>query len=266
MASVAIAESQKKGEGATIRNLQPAAEEKAPVRTGSKLIIMLISIILICIGILAGYYLYSRSPLVTSKTPPVVSNRSLPSLIPSDSQATVTTDDQTVPAIQAMIVAEAARPLAAGRIKEIVMLEKKDGQDYRVSAAEMAALMDVPVPDIIARTLQPQWMFGVYADQGVNRTFIVVNTNLFQNAFAGMLAWEPTLPNDLKSYISPQDAATAQFKDEIVRNKDVRAFVTHTGRTMFLYSFIDNNTLVIAENETTLNAIVARLENKAFVR
>jgi hypothetical protein len=108
-----------------------------------------------------------------------------------------------------------------------------------------------------------------------------------------MLQWENTMPNDLKLYlgviapaaiststtaktgtstetvtISPQTytAARGQFVDRIIKNKDVREYVSSDGHVLFLYSFINNSKLLIAGNEDALIEILARLEKQAFVR
>ena len=137
----------------------------------------------------------------------------------------------------------------------------------------MLELMDIPAPNILARSLTPSWMLGIFTDNANNKNpFIVVTNNFFQNAFAGMLAWENVMPDDLKQYLYSSDpifpylTVRGQFKDRIIMNKDVREFVTSQGKTLFLYSFIDNSRLVIAGNEATLSEIIARLEKSAFVR
>ena len=57
-----------------------------------------------------------------------------------------------------------------------------------------------------------------------------------------------------------------QFQDRIIMNKDVRAFVTSHGQTLFLYSFIDNEHLVFAGDESAISEILTRLEKQTFIR
>jgi hypothetical protein len=66
--------------------------------------------------------------------------------------------------------------------------------------------------------------------------------------------------------VIPYFTIRGQFVDKIIKNKDVREFVTVDGKPLFLYSFIDNSKLIIAGNETTLTEIVSRLEKQAFIR
>jgi hypothetical protein len=98
--------------------------------------------------------------------------------------------------------------------------------------------------------------------------FIILTNNFFQNAFAGMLSWESTMPSDLSAIfgITPAEWSSGTFHDKLVKNKNVREFTDSSGSVLFLYSFIDNNTLVIAQNEAALTEIITRFENQAYVR
>jgi hypothetical protein len=66
--------------------------------------------------------------------------------------------------------------------------------------------------------------------------------------------------------VVPYFTLRGQFEDKIIKNKDVREFITVDGKALFLYSFIDNERLVITSNEETLAEIITRLENGSYVR
>jgi hypothetical protein len=263
-ASIAIAERKKiEMEG---REGTPGPEEdKKSFRSMLKPILLLASLILLGGGAILGYYLYSQSPF-SAPAPAVTEREESTSLVPSDSQTTVKIDGLTAQAILSRIKAEISKTQKPGSIKEISVTRTEGGTSVRVSASEMAGAVGIPVPDIILRTLEPGWMLGVYAgENGGNSAFVAVTTDLFQNAFAGMLSWESTMANDLKPYVGTS-TPQGQFKDEIVKNKDVRAFVAGDGSTSFLYSFVDNSTLVVTGSNAALAEVINRLENRAFVR
>jgi hypothetical protein len=289
--SIALDESKKRGEGAVIGNgpsvVVPASrpmnipsrvvqsgltvelDEKS--HTGWKIMIVILSLALIGGGAVGGYYLYSQSPLADIPAIPAVTVKQTPALVPYDAQTAINIDGANNVEILKRISTEISKPLAAGTIKEIVLTEVREGQTYRATAPETILLAGIPVPDMIARTLSHEWMLGAYgASSGAKPLpFIVVHTNLFQNAFAGMLAWEPSMIRDLQVFLGiPYDKPTPKgsFKDQIVKNKDVRAFVTEDGSTIFEYSFIDNSTLIVTGDNETLSAIISRLESRAFVR
>lgn len=277
-ASMAIAENKKRGDGESLRNVVKApkldlGEPKEKTHFGLKLTAVIVSLLLIAGGAIGGYYLYQQSPLGT-ETPvaATVTPKASSALVPYDSQTVINIDALKRADIISRVKTELGKQQVPDTIREIVMTETKDGTTYRVSALEMAAITGVPVPDIISRTLKPEWMLGIYSSSGGTESpFVVVSTNLFQNAFAGMLAWEQAIPEDLKTFLTGSSdpsipAPQGGFKDQIVKNKDVRAFVSDNGRTLMEYSFTDNSTLIFTANNSALSAIITRLENKAFLR
>jgi hypothetical protein len=78
------------------------------------------------------------------------------------------------------------------------------------------------------------------------------------------------MPEDLKNFtLNPnnnEQTTKGQYKDRIIKNKDVREYVTENGHINYLYSFVSNDKLVITDSEEALDEIIIRLEKKAFVR
>jgi hypothetical protein len=103
---------------------------------------------------------------------------------------------------------------------------------------------------------------------GFNDTtpFMILTTNFFQNTFAGMLAWEPTMPEDMSTLFGFPVNISGKYEDRILDNKNIREFVNASGTPVFLYGFIDNQTLIISGNETTFSKIVNRIEKQTYVR
>ena len=203
-ASIAIAES-KKQEGED--RLGNSEETKGSSNTGLKILVIVISLILIVLGIGAGYYFYNQSALAPS-TPQAPAAQSVPSLIPADSQDVIAIDGLGGAAVLERIQGEMAKPLPSDSITEIIPIETTDGQRARLSTADMLSLMQISPPDILTRSLDSSWMLGVYTDGSGNKSaFVVVTTNFFQNAFAGMLQWESVMADDLKQYVGTNGAA-----------------------------------------------------------
>ena len=278
---MALAESKKRGEGETIKDSAPEPKKAAiqvhsgidleeKSHLGLKFALVIIALVLIAGGAFGGYYLYKQSPLGTPTVPVQQQQPAMTSIIPYDSRIAVNTDNANEDDVLSRIRMQMKASQPPETIREFIFTETKNGLTYRVTAPEMMLLAAVPVPDIIARTIQPEWMFGTYADgTGTTTPFVIIRTNLFQNAFAGMLSWEQAMPVDLKTFFgipASTPTPTGSFKDRIVRNKDVRAFVMSDGQTLFEYSFVDESTLVVAANDAALSLIISRLESKAFVR
>ncbi|HTK32965.1 MAG TPA: hypothetical protein VL335_00250 [Candidatus Paceibacterota bacterium] len=305
-ATIALAE-QKKSTGQNyLGESAESVENKAnKSQILEKLLFALAGIVLIGGGIGGAYYFYSLSPLAGSQAPaPQITAPA--SIVPADTHATLAVDGMNPVSIISAVRKEIAKQQENDTVKEIILVQSKNGQRFRVSGPDIASMMDISAPDILLRALSNNWMLGVYADKnGAKDIFVVASIDYFQNAFAGMLQWENVMADDLKQYFyssAPADISTVNdstqntalastsevngasstptdsyrgdsrytvirgtFTDRIIRNKDVREFVTANG-TLFLYSFIDNNKLVITGSESTLSAILERLEQKAFVR
>jgi hypothetical protein len=184
------------------------------------------------------------------------------------------------------------KTLAEGSIVELVPTKTVDGQTMRVGGPEMIDIMDIEIPDILLRSLGQPTMVGIYTPpRDTKSVFAVVTTEFFQNTFAGMLQWESVMADDLKFLLFPDSvrgvanttsqASTStstsesvkplltirgKFVDRIIKNRDVREFISDDGRVLFLYSFVDNNKLVITDKEATLAEILTRLEKAASIR
>ena len=68
------------------------------------------------------------------------------------------------------------------------------------------------------------------------------------------------------AFVSSFKPILGAFSDRIIKNKDVREFKTTDGKVLFLYSFIDNNHIVLATSEAVLTEALTRVEKQAYVR
>lgn len=191
--------------------------------SSKKLFILLTSMIFILGGIVASYFLYIASPV--SQTEPVqVTNTYTKPIINTESSVKINIDGLQKQAIANKIKNELNKSLPANSVKEIVFTKISNNQEMRVTAPEMIKVMDIPVPDIIKRTLLSTWMMGIYTDKNGNKDlFIIANQNFFQNAFTGMLSWEKVMIDDLKQYLpltqitaNVNEKSTGSETDEII--------------------------------------------------
>lgn len=336
VASMAIAENEREGDGTTIGTEQ--SDEKQPSHAGKKLLLLFLSLFLIGAGSVGSYYLYRESPLAP-RTPAVPTAQAPMPLVPYDYQTIVPIDGMLPYQMIERVQTEMLGQQAPNTIKEVVFSSNSGERQVRVTGPEMLRIMDIPAPDTLARTITSDWMFGIYADENGERSvFVVAGTDYFQNAFAGMLVWESVMADDLRQYLTPssvmgvanvleqipvnpntdpleglenslplsadiastsifsglesggaiRDESTStatttvanepqnrlepyqtlrgRFTDRIIGNKDVRSFETDLGETLFLYSFVANDKLVVAGDKAALSEILARLERQAFVR
>jgi hypothetical protein len=186
---------------------------------GKNILKILISIILIAAGGLGGYYLYSISPLalqpiITQQTAPLV-----PAIIMPDAQKTINIQGQSPAQIVSQIASQATSVVGEGQITELIFYQTSspsvDGSSQttgaiRITAPEFISMMGLTPPDVLTRSLTDSWMFGLYGGESGATPFIILTTNFFQNAFSGMLKWEPTMADDLSNLFSfaPQSQST----------------------------------------------------------
>lgn len=160
-----------------------------------------------------------------------------------------------------------------------------------LAAHELIDLLQTDIDAALLRSIEEDYMLGIH-NIGDKAPFLVLRTSFFENAFAGMLRWEPVLANDLAFIAQPQrvpesptgiPGATSTtdgtgtstvdipprqerftFTDTIVSNRDVRALMNNSGDVRLVYSFPDKNTLIITNNTATLEELFKRLITARF--
>jgi hypothetical protein len=246
-------------------------EPKVSSHAFRKLFVTLISIILVLGGTVGAYILYTMSPLAPLPANPQPQVLETKSLISTDTKSIVAIDASSPGHILSRIQAEISKPQTPNTLNEITLIQDVNGKTQALTSGNMLNISAIKVPDIIKRSLTDDWSLGVYTDAyGVKNVYVIATHNFFQNAFAGMLIWESSMAEDLKQYLTntndPNFTLRGHFVDGIVKNKDTREYVSDNGNIIFLYSFIDNNKIVITTNETTLAEIISRLEQQGYMR
>jgi hypothetical protein len=145
-----------------------------------------------------------------------------------------------------------------------------------VDAQSFFTLIAPDIPQNLLLTMRPTFLLGVHVYND-NQPFLIISVDSYEQAYAAMLAWEPTMQMDLSPlfdytpspHIPEQGVATTTtpaqfiqtgFVDKIVENHDARVIENSTGDISLLWTFIDRNTLVITTNDATLREIISRLE------
>jgi hypothetical protein len=213
-ASIAIAESKRQEGEEKLGNTEKS-------HAGRKIALTILSLVLVGVGLVGAYYLYSISPL--APVAQIIPQKQVAqSIVPSDTQVAVMVDTKNQLSMQSAIQNEASKPQKVNSVKEIIPVNKNvAGELTRISAPGMIAALDIDAPDILQRSLGNSWMAGVYNDPNNNKSFfVVVTSTFFQNTFAGMLQWEQTMADDLKQYlfsIEPAGISNASVPKETGR-------------------------------------------------
>ncbi len=161
-------------------------------------------------------------------------------------------------------------PALTGTLESITTLKLVDSSTKKIVPIEDIFVQNnTAAPDILLRSLAPEYLFGVYFKEG-NTPFIVLKNTFFQNAFAGMLAWETNLEEDLRPIINIEHPGPKilqkTFSDSLIKNKQVRILKDASGKELLFYTFTDQNTLLITTNRVALEALIDKLTVVKVVR
>lgn len=136
-----------------------------------------------------------------------------------------------------------------------------------------SAMFQNQASDILLRNLNTKnSMTGVVNVGGKQSPFFILSVTSYNDTFAGMLSWEPMMPRDLNLLFPPYPEPTLTtsstlsktlkktgFYDEVVNNHDAREYRDAESRTILLYGYWNQTTLVIARDEAAFSEILRRL-------
>ncbi|PIT91126.1 hypothetical protein COU17_02080 [Candidatus Kaiserbacteria bacterium CG10_big_fil_rev_8_21_14_0_10_49_17] len=259
---------------------QPTLEEKRPGTT-KRLIIAGLAGGLVVAGLAAIFFVFFYKQTQTVSVP-----EDVPSLVFVDSQSFVNISNKGRRAILADLTAEKETVrLTLGSLGQLIPYEERDTGPALLTGREFLEAIEVRAPNELLRVLDDTYTLGAHVFNG-NQAFLILQPKIFKNAFAGMLEWEPylvedlaplfgeVLPDRVPEFIDESATTTAtstptqtgtlpgelvrKFEDIVLRNKDVRALKNDAGKIVLLYTFPDQQTLIITTNEFTLTEILTR--------
>lgn len=244
-------------ERAGIRGMSVAEPEK-PSELKHSLLLFLGGLVLLALAGAGGWWSYNE--FMRKTAPPVISAPES-RFLSTESSLTLNIAPLTRETLLSAISSETAR---AGEVRHIIL---KDGEGEFATSSSPATFMTKlgsRAPGSLVRAFEPVFMLGLLGES----RFIIFRLSSFENAFAGMLSWEATLREDLSGLFLKQAGesfAIPTFQDVIYRNKDVRALVDGNG-AFLLYSFFDNQTLIITDDLETLEQLSVRLTREKLTR
>ncbi len=203
-------------------------------------------------------------------------------------QLPANTDSDT--AMNTLVAAKNSVSLSLGLVGQLYIENAATSSSASATYEDAPTLLSLLAPDIppiLLRDINPVYLLGVHS-YGINQPFLILKVDSYEQAYAGMLAWEgsmktdltplftyvpppsihPTrpivIPNATTSTSSPQAPSSLPFVqtgfiDTIVNNHDARVLENQDGTIYFLWTFLDRQTIVVTTNPDTLEAIITRL-------
>jgi hypothetical protein len=241
------------------------------------------------IGVFAGYR------YMTAVAPVAVTNPEQYLIVPDEKTALSGTGSALLQAL----AQTANQPIPANTVLMTYITTATTTKDGVVEAPDTGgaflAALNLPAPDILLRNIDPSSMVGVVNDGTQTRPFFILRVDSYQSTFAGMLDWEQTMAGDLsllypeypaaiqtvpvatstatttsKTASAPQPVTSVpvetlpevepQFIDEVVANHNARALKDTEGRTLIIYGYADQQTLIIARDEAAFTLLLSRYE------
>jgi len=97
--------------------------------------------------------------------------------------------------------------------------------------------------------------------------FILLKVNSFADVFNQMRIWENKMFTDLHDFfgvdisIDTSYLLTKDFVDGVIQNKNARILYDNTGKIVMMYVYIDDSSVVIANNEETTREVILRVNS-----
>lgn len=285
MVAIAAAEAERRGsQAATVGD---AAGEKRAWFRSSLMVSAGLTLIAVALGVLAFVFYLRTAPL-----PPQAQQVPASTIISTDGAQTVVMQpgesrDTLVTNLTAAKV-QTALPLGLiSRLWVAVPTSTQNGNTLEeVDAQTLMTTLAPNMPQALLRTLLPNYLLGVEVYDG-NQAFFIFKVDSYEQAYAGMLQWEPYMQQDLlplfaytpPPHIPEQGTATTSattspvaltgqgspFVDQIVENHDARVIEDQYGNITMLWTFLDKQTLVVATTDATLREIILRMSQAPVV-
>lgn len=269
---------------ATVLAAEQDAREGAPQPTPqqssrSNLPYVIAGTLLLIAGIAGAYVAYTHYETIRA-----------PILFAPSASAPIFVDDREKiagggPVLFQAIGQSINRPLASGAVRLLYTASSTEGTE------SVFAALKAPAPDILRRNVRTAGsMAGVVHVGNSQNPFFILSVLSYRDTFSGMLSWEPRIRNDLEALFPPYPTATstpvatstpitgaskgavkitagakpapavaAAFVDDTVANHDVRIYRDALGRSVLLYGYWNQTTLVIARDPAAFTEILQRL-------
>ena len=253
----------------------PLISQAVPEKSGEQrrnLWYVITTVFLFLLGSVGVYVAYAH---YLTKTAPVLIAPVASTPIFVDSRATVSgTGSVLMQAIEQSV----AQPLTPNSIRLLSF------DASATTSTDVFSALDLHAPGILLRNIDvPGSMAGVINTSNGQSPFFILSVGSYTTTFSGMLSWEPTMQTYLGTLFplysmmstASSTATTTRavptnttaststtnggFRDEVVSNHDVRIYRDALGRSILLYGYWNQTTLVIARDPVAFTEILARL-------
>ena len=247
------------------------AREAASPSSPKNLIIIIASMILLLGGTGFISYPYVLKFLSATTAVPAAPSQldQRKRIILTDNQLLMTISDSGDLASQLRTMVRSGAKGAIGTVAEIGF-SNAAGSVGQAKARDFLSALAPHIPASLLSAVSSDFLFGVRFSE-VPQPFLILKTDFYQSAFAGMLEWEQNMLSDigpvfLMQNLNDAELGALKFRDTVIENRDARIVSDSGGNILFLYAFLDQNTLLMASSQATLHEILTRYQSARLIR
>lgn len=255
VATIALAEQKKK-----IEHDEPTYTEREP-KTHSGLFIIIGTLCLVAGGLVFGGLYFLKTEMQPTSTKTVVEK----TLLPYTQKKDITLNTLDTPTFASALLQEQTNTQA-----EInsALYTKFTYQERVLTRDDFISLIVPQTQDALKRNIL-EVMPGIFS-YDTNEIFFALKPDEFGIVYSEMLKSENTLAQNLSLFFpglrQHLSVNPALFTDETYKNKDVRVIRNDAGKIVFLYGFLDKETLLITANERIFEAILIKYTQSKLSR
>src|ERR1035437_530782 len=224
-------------------------------------------IVLLCVGGVGVYFAYSH--YLNSFIPVVVSGTSATPIFVDARENVSGTGTDLMQEIKKSI----NTPLASNTIQLLSLTSVPPG-------VGILDALQISAPGTLLRNVDATGsMVGIVNTSTGQSAFFILGVSSYSSTFSGMLSWEPVMQRSLGTLfpIYPTSATVVAtttiatttasavsppkegFRDDVVNNHDARVYRDAQGRSILLYGYWNQTTLIIARDPAAFSEILGRL-------
>lgn len=198
MIKIALAEKKRQDGGKSFSSII-----EPEVKSSSTYIIAGITfVVLVMVGLAFGYiYLQSQN---ATKQAADMAQMQIPQIIYTEMSSNINTAGIDSNAIFKAINQEKVGLMDTGTMKALYLTTGQGTSTQALSAEQFFQTIGTRVPNSIVRSLDPNFLLGVYA-YTPREMFAIFKVKSYDTAFAGMLDWEPNIETDIGNIFINKD-------------------------------------------------------------
>ncbi len=135
-------------------------------------------------------------------------------------------------------------------------------QNKFLEAGDFFRLIKAPLPPFLLNSLGGRMNLGIMDTPRGTESVFIFEIKSYSEAFAGMLAWEKSLPKALADLLSSEiglDRGDNNFQDLTIANHDARILKNRKDEIILAYAVFNRRILILAQSPAAFEAAIKQL-------